>query len=137
MRSRVMPYSLPIESSVRLSPFEVRPKRSERTRRERSGSSFKSSFVTVFGENESISVHIRRVCQEPMYVVIVITNVYAHVKLRSFPHKNPMSRGLFGIGTGGENGRIPSWPPPIPKCLRRISRWRKRFSRSEEHTSEL
>src|SRR3989344_8217655 len=54
MRSRVMPYSLPIESSVRLSPFPESPNRSERTRFERSGSSFKSSFVMFLGEKESI-----------------------------------------------------------------------------------
>src|SRR3989344_8783265 len=54
MRSRVMPYSCPIASSVLRSPFPARPKRSVSTRRERSGSPARRSFVAFFGEKESI-----------------------------------------------------------------------------------
>src|SRR3990167_1914400 len=54
MRSRVMPYSLPMASSVRNSPFGERPKRSVRTFLERSGSPARSSFVTDFGLNNNI-----------------------------------------------------------------------------------
>src|SRR3990167_10032530 len=56
MRSRVMPYSCPMASSVRLSTFCERPNGSVRTLRERSGSPASRSLVTVFGENESMVI---------------------------------------------------------------------------------
>src|SRR3989338_6939731 len=54
MRSRVMLYSFPMASNVRISPFGESPKRSVRTLRERSGNPESRSFVTDFGEIVSI-----------------------------------------------------------------------------------
>src|SRR3989344_7130193 len=54
MRSRVMLYSFPMASNVRISPFGESPKRSARTLRERSGNPESRSFVTDFGEIVSI-----------------------------------------------------------------------------------